>query len=399
MPSMIKFIGIIFVCCILVVSISCGSKEAPANDKSNPGANTDSTSVKTDSTNASDDKDKNKDDKKPEEEAVPVEAITIRAGEISSSLLYSATIETEEEVDVYPQLSGIIKRILVEEGDEIKKGQVLLELDDDEYRLIAEKAKVNYEQAESDYKRSKKIFDKNLISDNEYETARFNMEKAKIEWEQAELTLERCRIKSPIPGVVAERFIKPGDRILTSGKLFHVVNHDRMIATVYIPAKDAQHCEIGQRVILNSDVLGMKKYEGWVKRQSPVIDSQSGTRKITVGIKPRQRELKAGMFVNVFIITGTHTGVPLIPKNAIVYDGEQKFVFTITEDSLAHRVHLKPGYSDPEYVEAIEEINVGDRMIVVGQSALKDKTRVKIVRMDSVDIKPDSIAAKQPATD
>lgn len=380
--------------CILMAA-GCGSSEAPANDKSNSEAKSDSSKAAADSAAADSSKIK---DKESEEDAVPVEAITIRAGDISASLLYSATIETEEEVDVYPQLSGIIEKIRVEEGDIVKKGAVLLELDDDEYRLSAKKAKVNYEQTLSDYKRSKQIFDKNLISNNEYETARFTMEKAKIEWEQAELTLSRCKIKAPIPGVIAERRIKPGDRILTSTVLFHIVNHDRMLATVHIPAKDAQLCKKGQRVILTSDVLGTKKFDGWIKRQSPVIDAQSGTRKITVGVKPHQRELKAGMFVNVFIITGTHTSVPLVPKNAIVYDGEDKYIFLISEDSLAQRIHLKAGYSDPYNYEALEGVNSGDMMIIVGQSALKDKTRIKIVRMDSVDVVPDSVAVKPPAT-
>lgn len=405
MSRLMKLMALILLGCLIAFLAACGSNESVANEKTKAEANSDSTNAEADSLSVNSDSTKNEKDKKdkkgekPEEDAVPVEAITIKAGNVSSSLLYSATIETEEEVDVFPQVTGIIERILVEEGDVVKKSDVLVQLDDDEYRLMAEKAKVNYEQAMSDYKRSKQIFEKKLISDNEYETARFTMEKAKIEWEQAELTLERCKIKTPIPGVVAERFIKSGDRILTSTKLFHVVNHDRMIATVHIPAKDAQLCEKGQRVIVTSDVLGNKNFEGWVKRQSPVIDAQSGTMKITVGIKPHQHELKAGMFVNVFIITGTHEDVPLVPKNAIVYDGEKQFVFTISEDSLAHRIHLKSGYSDPYNIEALEGVEVGDKMVIVGQSALKDKTRVRVVRMDSVDVVSDSLAIKPPETD
>jgi len=405
MSYLMKLCALILLGCFMVFMAGCGGDESVANDKSKTEANSDSTKTEADSLSAKADSAKNEKDKKdkkdekPEEDAVPVEAITIQAGDVSSSLLYSATIETEEEVDVFPQLSGIIEKIHVEEGDLVKKGSVLLHLDDDEYRLAAEKAKVNYEQASSDYKRSKQIFEKKLISDNEYETSRFTMEKAKIEWEQAELTLERCKIKAPIPGVIADRMIKPGDRILTSMPLFHIVNQDRMIATVHIPAKDARLCEKGQRVIVTSDVLGKKKFEGWIKRQSPVIDAQSGTMKVTVGIKPHQRELKAGMFVSVYIITGTHNNVPLVPKNAIVYDGEDQYVFTISDDSLAHRIKLEPGYSDPYHVEALEGVDIGDKMIIVGQNALKDKTRIQIVRMDSVDVKPDSSALTPPATD
>lgn len=378
----IRKLLILFLVILAISLYSCGSKNAPAKDKSET-AKTDSTAVndstaRTDSSKTA--------EKTKKDEAIPVEALTVPAGNISSFLFFGAAIETEEEVDVYPQVDGIIEKIQAEEGDQVNKGDVLLELDDDEYSLAAEAAKVAFEQASSEYDRAKAIHEKNLTSKNEYETARFNMEKQKITYEQAALTLERSKIKAPIPGVIAERFVKLGDRILTGTKLFHLVNNSKMIATVHVPAKEAQACQLEQQVIVSSDFLPDQEFEGWIKRISPVVNRTSGTVKVTVGLRDGKRALKAGMFVNVHIITGTHKNVPLIPKNALVYDGEDKFVYVVQDDTLANRIKLMIGYSDNHHVEPLKSIQIGDKIIVVGQSALKDKSRIKIVRMDMKDI-------------
>jgi membrane fusion protein (multidrug efflux system) len=390
-PEGVIFMGLpirnLLMVALLIISIaisSCGSKDAPAKDNQS-AAQSDSTAVN-DSTRQDSGKDANKDETKEEDEAIPVEALTVSAGNISSFLYFGATIETEEEVDVYPQVNGIIEKIKAEEGDVVPKGAVLLELDDDEYRLAAEAAKVAYEQSLSEYERAKAIHEKNLTSKNEYETARFNMERAKIEYEQAALTLARSKIKAPIPGVIAERFVKLGDRILTSTKLFHLVNNTKMLATVHVPAKEAQACKLNQRVVLSSDFMKSREFEGWIKRISPVVNRTSGTVKVTVGLQDGRRALKAGMFVNVHIITGTHQNVPLVPKNALVYDGEDKFVYVIQGDTLANRVKLNIGFSDNHHVEPLKNVKPGDKIIVVGQSALKDKSKIKIVRMDSLDV-------------
>ena len=85
------------------------------------------------------------------------------------------------------------------------------------------------------------------------------------------------------------------------------------------------------------------------------------------------------MFVNVHIIIDTHDDVILIPKTAVVYEKEYMNVFVV-KDSVAHKIRLKPGFEDHEKIESLnEEIETGDKLIVVGQAGMKDQTRVKVV--------------------
>ncbi len=121
-----------------------------------------------------------------EEELVPVEFITVKQGEIASYLLLSSNLEIEKMADVFSRVQGLVEKLYVEEGDYVKKGQTLMQLEADEYSLAEEKARINYEQA------------------------KFALDAVRIEWEQAKLNLDYTKISAPINGVVVDRLRKIG---------------------------------------------------------------------------------------------------------------------------------------------------------------------------------------------
>jgi membrane fusion protein (multidrug efflux system) len=280
--------------------------------------------------------------------------------------------------DVYARVQGIVDKIHKEEGDYVEKGETLLTLEAREYVLAEERAHVDYRQQLSNYDRLKAMHAKNLLSDDEFERAKYSMESARIAWEEAKLNLDYTHIKSPISGQIGERLTKIGERIQPTDKLFSVVNNSQVIAVVYVPEKSLNKLEINQKAVIHSDNLGDEVFEGWIKRISPVVDPASGTFKVTVGIKNKGDLLRPGMFVNVEIIIETHHDVVLIPKTAIVYENEYMNVYVV-RDSVAHKIRLKPGFEDSEKVESTADVKEGDQIIVVGQSGMKDKTKVKVV--------------------
>jgi membrane fusion protein (multidrug efflux system) len=139
-----------------------------------------------------------------------------------------------------------------------------------------------------------------------------------------------------------------------------------------------------------------KQFTGWIKRVSPVVDPQSGTFKVTIGVKNVDNSLRAGMFVNTHIVVSTHENAVLIPKTAIVYENERMNVFVV-RDTVAHKVSLKVGFQDNEKVEALADIEEGDKVIVVGQAGLKDQTKVKIVseRKDDIAVRRTQLQSQQ----
>jgi multidrug efflux pump subunit AcrA (membrane-fusion protein) len=112
-----------------------------------------------------------------------------------------------------------------------------------------------------------------------------------------------------------------------------------------------------------------------------VVDPRSGTFKVTVGLHDRFEYLRPGLFVNVRIITDTHEQAVLIPKQAVVYDGGDKFVFTV-DDTAAVRIKLQPGFEDADFIEALADIKPDTPIIIVGQNGLKDQARVRIVNQE-----------------
>jgi len=304
----------------------------------------------------------------------------------------SANLETESQADVFPRVQGIVKKINHDEGDFVKSGQILMELEADEYVLSEQRARLNYKKQEADYNRLKAMFSEDLLSKEEFEQARYATEGLEVDWKQAKLNLSYTSIKSPISGVIGDRLRKPGDRIQPTDKLFSVINTNEMISIVYVPEKEIGRVKKGQKAFITSDNLKNKRFTGWLKRVSPVIDPASGTFKVTIGVKNVDNALRAGMFVNAFIVTDVHQDAILIPKTALVYENEAMSVF-IVKDSIAHKITLDVGFEDHERIESLNEIHEGDKVIVVGQAGLKDQTKVKIVseRENTITMKKDEI--------
>jgi len=319
------------------------------------------------------------------EELIPVEVTLVERGLISDFILLSTNLETERMASVFSRVQGLVENISVEEGDNVKKGQVLMTLEADEYVLAEEKARLTYQSQKSDFDRMEAMYQQNLLSKEEFEKAKYTLGGLEVDWKQAKLNLSYTRIKTPISGIVGDRLIKPGDRIQPTDKLYTVINTNEMIAVVYAPEKELGNVSKNQQAFITSDHLAGQQYEGWIKRVSPVIDPQSGTFKITIGVKNKNNVLRAGMFVNTHIVTATHENAVLIPKKAIVYENEQLSVFVV-KDSIAMKVNLKVGFQDHEKIESLEGIEEGDRIIVVGQAGLKNNTKVRIVNEQKKDL-------------
>ncbi len=313
-----------------------------------------------------------------DQDKIPVEITTIQRGTISNFILLSSNLETEIQADVYARAQGIVEEIIKEEGQYVQKGEVMLKLEAEEFELAEERARVEYEKQLNAFKRMEVMHSEALLSDEEFEDARFALRSAEIAWKEAQLQLDYMSIDAPISGRVGERLTKIGERIQPTDKLFSVVNTTEMIAVLYVPEKNINQLQTGQEARIYSDNMKGEEFSGRIKRVSPVVDPSSGTFKVTVGVRNNQNMLRPGMFVNVHLIIDTRDDAVLIPKTAIVYENEAVNVFVV-RDSLAHKVRLDVGFEDSEKVEALSKIEEGDKVIVVGQSGLKDKTPVRIV--------------------
>lgn len=367
---MLKKILILMLSLSIALAVVSGCKNAEGKDKQS-AANNEKSAVKDE---------KAKPEGQETDDSIPVEVTEITKGTISSFQLYNSTVEAENTVDVYTKVSGIIMALKVEEGNFVAKGQLLAKIEDEDYKLEEAATKASFEKAKRDFERSEKMYKDRLLSDNDYEQVKYNYEQARITWERAQIRLSHTNITAPISGILSLRTIKFGDFVTINTKVFSIVDMNTLITKVYIPEKDIINIKQNQTAIITSDALGDNKFEGKIRNINPVVDPATGTVKVTITLKGYQNILKPGMFVKSHIIIDTHKNTLILTKKAIIYNGIQSVAF-IVKDGIANQVVLNVGYQDSEKVEILnKEIKTGDRIIVVGQYGLKDKSKVKIIK-------------------
>lgn len=312
-------------------------------------------------------------------EKVPVETAPVVRGPISSFLSFNTTLETEASVDLYPQTTGQVEALLAEEGRIVKAGDPLLKIEDTELRIDADETRVNFEQLQRNFDRTDDLFQRKLVNKQDHETQKFQLDQARLRFERASLRHSYATVRAPFDGVIVSRDTQIGARVAAGTKVFSMVKLDDIVARVFVPGRYLPIVAADQTAVVTSEFLPDKTFTGWVKRISPVIDPKSGTFKVTVGVRgEKPADLPPGLFVSVRVITNTRPAAVLIPKRAVVYEGGERYVFTVAND-LATKRRLQAGYEDPQNIEAVSGIEPGAEVIVVGHSGLKDGAAVRSV--------------------
>jgi len=310
-------------------------------------------------------------------ELIPVHVALPVQGEISSYIQSSTTVVAESEADVYSTAVGICKSVFVEEGDHVSVGDLLAQLEDEDVRIAAQQAGLRYKKASEDSQRAEQMAAEELISAKALEDAKFALELAEADLKLAQRRLENTRTRAPVDGVITERSLKTADLVTTTSKLFKVVDFHSLTAVVHVPEREAGTVGVGQRVEVLADSLPASSFSGKVKRISPVVDPKSGTVKVTIELSIAEG-LKPGLFIRTRIVTDTRKGALLVPKAAILLEGDTQKVFVVRE-RIAKEVFIEAGYSEAEKVEILGGIGPADKLVVLGHLGLKDGYRVKII--------------------
>ena len=213
---------------------------------------------------------------------IPVEVSNVSRGNISAYYANTATLEAEQEATVVSKVRGIVQEIYVEEGEQVKAGQVIAKIEDDQYRIEAARAKATLDRLKNDFDRNKELYEKNLIAAEAYQNSQYEYESQKAAYELAQLNLEHTSIKSPIGGVISERFVKVGNMIGTDQQVYRVTDFTPLQAILHIPEHEMAKIRKDQRAELRVDALPNQTFAGHVERISPVVDAETGTFKVTI---------------------------------------------------------------------------------------------------------------------
>lgn len=314
----------------------------------------------------------------PKQPPVPVAVTAASTGAIASYYTATATLAAEREADILARVSGVVEKLLVEEGDIVREGQELLLIDNEEYAYRLQQAEAERADLESRYDRLTKMKEQELVSAEEYETVVNELAAAKAAEGMARLNLSYTRVVAPFTGRVVTRRVNEGQTVNVGTSLFVLSDFTPLLARVHVPAKEFNKLKPEQPVdlVLESDGTRLR---GRIKLVSPTIDPSSGTIKVTVEINQYPSHVRPGDFAQVQIVTEQRTGATLVPKIALVNDRGEQVLYVSQADTTAERRVVEVGFQDDLNAQIVQGINAGERVVVKGQRSLKHGSAIKVL--------------------
>jgi membrane fusion protein (multidrug efflux system) len=324
--------------------------------------------------------------------AVPVEAQPVARRDISSYIETNGILEAETEVDIVARTSAPIVELLVEEGMEVRKGQPLARLDEEELRAQLEIARVNLEDTENVHQRAKTMFSQELISSETFDQARANYEAAQAQLEATRIQLSYTEIRAPFAGRIILRYVDFAEQVSANTPLFRLSDFDPLLCPIQVPERELPRLFDGQRAYVHVESWPEHRFQARVLRISPVVDSATGTVKVTLQVEA-EGKLRPGMFARVFLETDSRPGVLVIPRSALSLESIGDTVYVV-EDDVAARREVELGFREGDYVEVTSGLSQGEMVVVVGQDGLSDGTPVQVLAAEGA---PPAMAANEAA--
>lgn len=293
--------------------------------------------------------------------AVEIKVARVERANILSTISASGLVRANLVKLGTAQMAGRVEWVGVEEGDRVRKGQVLVKLD-------------GYEQANKEYNRLKTLHAKGFVSD--------------LELERARTAVNNAAVVSPISGLVTEKAAIPGEAVSPGISVMTVVDIDHPWVEIQVDEVDVAVARVGQMVRFTTDAFPDDEFFGritWINKKAELkqvggrvrFDEEDLVFRGKVKFEDGSEMLRPGMSVYAEIITGEKKGVVVAPREAITLRAGQRVAFVIM-DNRARMAEVEMGIKDAEKVEILKGISAGDVVAVSRLDDLKDKTKVKV---------------------
>lgn len=363
---------------------------------------------------------------------IPVKVDKARRGELVISLKSPGEAVTNRMVTIKSEVAGVIEKLNVEEGQHVKEGDVLMELDDRQFRLELERAQADrlsklselllekqfegsetslgpseadeVQKARKEYEKVQDLYAKGMISDSEYQEAYRRYElaliqsgekkdeirsaskgltQAEIAVKAAQMNLEKTKIEAPFSGILTNIQVSPQEHVTAGRDLFVLVNISHIQVYAKVLESEIGKMKQGRGVVLRFSAYPEKVFEGVVKSISPIVNPEDKTCKVIIDVANPEEEIKPGMHAEVEIAAEIHKDRLLVPQEAVLDRGGRKLIFVV-EDGLAKWRYVQVGLENDQYAEILpsdregEGVKEGETVIVDGHFTLAHDARVSI---------------------
>jgi len=325
-----------------------------------------------------------------------VRVIEVKRQKVSEKLFFTGIIEAWQTVNVTPEVGGKIAKIYIEEGDSVRKGQILAELDTRATRLQLDQAKAavavaqaNYTDAEKNMERMERLRKENAVSEQQYEKIRLAFDAAKAELQRAEATanlanynLDVSIMEAPFSGVIASKNAEVGDVINpmmggfspTSG-VVTLVDYSRVKIQIDVSYEDIVRIRKGMPAYLNVEAFPGKDFPGEVFVVNKAADPATKKFHVEISANNPERMLRPNTFGEIMIEVSSHEDALAVPQKAIL---ENKFLFIVNDDRTVTKKEVTLGLQNTNLVEVTTGLEAGDFVVVEGNYGLEDGEKVEI---------------------
>jgi len=363
---------------------------------------------------------------KTSETPLQVKVEEARIGDLIIKLRSPAEAVTDRKIVMKAEVPGVIKSLNVEESKHVRKGDLLVELDDREYKLSYENAeairlkafsemlveqrfadvgggsgeqsselnnvKKQFEEAGQQYQKGlisreefekqSRLYERALIESGEKKdevvAAMKGLTQAEIGVKKAQIDLEKTKIRAPFSGIIADILASPGEHVSMGRELFTLVNISRIQVHARVLESEIGKMQVGREVDLRFSAHPGKVFKGKVSAISPIVNPEYKTCKVFVDVENPEEELKPGMHAEVEIAAEIHKNKLLVPQDAILTRSQRKLLFVV-EDGLAKWRYVEIGLENEDFAEILDGVKAGDKVIVEGHFTLAHDARVNIV--------------------
>jgi RND family efflux transporter MFP subunit len=373
-------------------------------------------------------------DQKVEAAPLPVKVSKAFVGDLVMTLKSPGEAYTEKRIAMKAEVGGVVKNLYAAEGRHVREGDLLVELDDREYRLALEKLEAQrlrylselflerqfsmaeepparavvdkLAKSQADYDRVSEGFKSGVASQADLEKAQAALElalieagrkkddvqaatkgltQAEVDVKVARLDLEKTRIRAPFAGIITDVKLSPKERLDPGRELFTLVDISRIKVKAKVLESEVGKVVAGREVDLRFSAFPGRTFKGRIEAVSPVISAEDKTCGVYVAMDNPSEEIKPGMHAEVEFPTEIFTGRLLVPQQAILVRGGRKLVFAVEGDVAKWR-YIEVGLENERFAEVLPGkepgwgVAAGDTVIVEGHITLAHDTKVSIVQ-------------------
>ncbi|TNJ44260.1 efflux RND transporter periplasmic adaptor subunit [Tamlana fucoidanivorans] len=298
------------------------------------------------------------------------------------------SVNTKQNIVIYPEFSGVLTKVYVKEGQNVTKGQLLAKIDDGGLSQQLSQLEIQANLAETTFERQDRLWKQKIGSEIQYLQAKASYEAQIQARDQLKQQIAKTEVRAPFSGTIDDVITEQGSVVAPGqSQLFRIVNLEHMYIETDVPERYVSHIIPGKAVKVNFPILN-KEVDTKVRQAGNYINPANRTFKVEVAVPNEDKSIKPNLTAKLSINDYTNPKAILIPQSIISENAQgQQYVYTTVNKSgnkaSVKRTFIETGRTQGDVIEVLSGVENGDEIIDEGARSVKDGQEVKILEIEA----------------